>query len=457
MPGRPRPLSRRGFLSLTGGLAAGATGLLSACGTAAGNSQELQLWSAFPSADVQDYFTKNFLDVYNTTATRKVQLSVKPGAAIDRLLQTALSAGGGPDFIGSSGPTQALTYVNAGKTAVLDPFIDVYGWDEKLLPWALKPGRVNGKLYSLPMQNETMAMYYNPATFEKHGWQPPTDLAEFDALCADAKSKGIMPLAAGNANWKAATEWYLSVFLNHAAGPEAVYQALTGKLPWTDAVFVDAVTLMRDQFKKGWWGGSVPDYFTNQFVDLYGKLVDGSAAMMISGTWTFADLPGYFGEGAGNDATWEWAVLPQMSAHAPAEVWDLSVGGTYSINAACDYLPAAADFLNFLVSDPKRQLAALADVALEPPPLHITDADYAPTTDPRVKRLFEQFQAADLCGYTTWTFWPPQSETYAYEEMEKVVTGMTTPKSYCSGLQELFAKELAAGGVPAVPPPDGAL
>ena len=68
-----------------------------------------------------------------------------------------------------------------------------------------------------------------------------------------------------------------------------------------------------------------------------------------------------------------------------------------------------------------------------------------------------EFQAATTVGYTTWTFWPPKSDTYIYTEMEKVVTGEVSPASYCHGLQQLFRQERSAGNVPASPPPSGGL
>ena len=41
-------------------------------------------------------------------------------------------------------------------------------------------------------------------------------------------------------------------------------------------------------------------------------------------------------------------------------------------------------------------------------------------------------------GYTTWTFWPPKSETYLIEEIEKVWAGDMTVEEYLQGLQDIF-------------------
>ena len=62
----------------------------------------------------------------------------------------------------------------------------------------------------------------------------------------------------------------------------------------------------------------------------------------------------------------------------------------------------------------------------------------------------EAFEAGNY-GYTTWTFWPPASETYLIEEIERVWAGEITPEEYLAGHQERFDSERTAGAVPPIP------
>ena len=74
--------------------------------------------------------------------------------------------------------------------------------------------------------------------------------------------------------------------------------------------------------------------------------------------------------------------------------------------------------------------------------------------DPRIAAIFADLAAASDAGnygYTTWTFWPPKSDVYIYEEIEKVWAGDMTPEEYLLGLDELFAQELQAGEIPPIP------
>jgi raffinose/stachyose/melibiose transport system substrate-binding protein len=458
MPG-PRAISRRGFL---GASTLGATALLAACGRSAtdqpaapqGQGQAgaepagtLVVWPTFPD-EVQEQWWRTNIEQAFQQANPKVELSVsvKNVETIDRLVQTALSARRGPDVVPTPGPSYAASYVDSGGLAPLDDDAARYGWKDKLLPWAYDSGRLNGKLYSLPTSYESMVAFYNPATFDAKGWKLPTNLAETEALLSEAKGQGMLPVAAGNAEWKAATEWHVTVFLNHGAGPDNVYKALSGELRWTDPVFVDAMTRLNNWFQQGWMGGGTQRYFTNRFDTLYTDLAKGRAALQITGTWGFQEIGPFF-----KDATWDWAPIPALGAGAPAKVFALGIGGTMSVNAPSKAAPAAAAYLDWLISDPKRIAKGIADAGVQPYPVPLSEADFPAGTDQRQTRLYKELgevSAKGDVGYTTWTFWPPKSNTYLYEEFEKVIIGRKTPADYLAGLDEVFAKERSEGKVP---------
>jgi raffinose/stachyose/melibiose transport system substrate-binding protein len=432
--------------------------LLSACAGSAGSSAtETQIWFAFNNTQDQTYFQKNFVDAYNNSKPpAKVALTVKQVSTIDELTQTAVASGKGPDILSITSPSEALKYQQAGDLLVLDTYADKFGWSNTFQPWALNSGRIGGKLCSLPADYETMAIFYNPATFSANGWTPPTTRAEFEAICQDAESKGIMPVGAGNADWQAATEWHVTWVWNTFAGPQALYEALTGKRSWTDPVFVDAITMLKGWFDKGWFGGSTDSYFTNKFATLYQKLAAGKSAMMLSGSWSFTEILPYFGSAAGNNATWDWAPLPSMNTGVAAGVFPLSVGSSFSINKVCKNPDAAADYLNFMTTDPGRQLAALAAVGQEPAPIKLASSDFPASVDSRMKRQYVELASTTNYGYTTWTFWPAKTDTYLNTAINKVLTGQLTPQAYCAGIESQFQAELKTGAVPPVPAPAGA-
>jgi raffinose/stachyose/melibiose transport system substrate-binding protein len=444
-------LTRRQFLA--GGIAAAG---LAACGgdeprqgRQQGASGRVTFWHSFTSNEARTYFKQQFVDEFNKTHPDiQVVLSVKPIADLNRLLQTALAARRAPDIVVADGPAQAVAYVDAGRLRPLDEYAGRFGWEDTFLPWALEAGKVGGKLYSLPTTYETMVMLYNPGTFAANGWQPPGNRREFEAICADAQGKGLLPVAIGNADWKPATEWFVTIIWNQYAGPAALHEALRGERPWTDPLFVEAIDLLAGYFRRGWMGGGPEAYFTNQSAQLYRKLARGEAAMILGGSWQFFEAQPYFGAEAGNDARWDWAPLPVFRDGVPADGYALSVGSTYSMNAQAKAPDAVATYLDWQFSDPRRGTNALARVGQNLAPVRIRESDFPSDIDQRYQRLYVSLNQARNVGYTTWTFWPPKSDTYIFEQMDRVITGKLSAADYAAGLQDVFAEELAAGKVP---------
>ena len=451
-------LSRRGFLAL-GGQAAALTAL-SACSQGSATRREpdaITLWAAFDRNSDRKYFEQHFVTNFNKDHDFRVRLTIKDGESLERLQQTAIASGQGPDIVFTSGPSYALEYITAGKLAPLDSYATKDKWADKLQTWAYDSGKVDGKLYSIPNSFETMIGFVNKEVLAKYNWKAPANRSDFEGLCAEAKGKGLMPVLAGSAEWKPATEWFVSVIFNHYSGPDAVYSALQGETPWTDPIFVDAITLLNGYFQKGWFGGGVKEYFTNRFDALNTKFAKGGIAYDIVGSWAFGDMRSFFDgkTGAGPDV-WDWAPLPAFRQGIPHDLYTLSVGGTYSINADSKNPAKAAEYLNWLISDRKREANAVAAVAFQPYPLNYSESDFPAKTDERIRRLYVDMAAAKAFGYVTWTFWPPKSDVYIYQEMDKVLTGKITPKDYCAGLDKVFQEERKQNKVPPVPKPAGA-
>jgi len=253
--------------------------------------------------------------------------------------RTALAGGAGPDVVTTPGPSFVYELVQAGQLLPLDQFAETLGWKDTFVDWALGLGTVEGKLYSLPHELETLVVYYNKTLFEKKGWQVPKTIEELWALSQKIQDAGVIPFGHLNSEWRPANEWHVGEFLNHVAGPQKVYDALTGKIPWTDADFVTAIDLLNDAQQKGWFMGGLDIYYTTTFDDAHNALGKGEAAMDIEGTWAAADLnETYFSaENGGNE--WDWFPMPSTSGEA---IYYIGIGSTWSINAKAKHPEAVA-------------------------------------------------------------------------------------------------------------------
>ena len=363
--------------------------------------------------------------------------------------RTAIAGGAGPDIVVTPGPSFAFELAQAGQLLALDDFSDQFSWPDVFVPWALNLGKVDGKTYSLPDELETLVLYYNKTLFEANGWTPPKTVDDLMALAATISKAGVIPFSHANAEWRPSNEWFVGEMLNHVAGPQKVYEALTGKREWTDPDFLQAVQDLDQMQQQGWFMGGLDRYYTATGDERHAAFGNGDAAMNIEGTWFLNGIDTFFGEAAGNNNEWDWVPVPSTSGDA---IYDVGSGSTWSINKNTANPEAAAEFLTYFFK-PETQAKRLVACSTAPAPVRL-NKDALGAIDPRAAGIYTDLgRASDAnnYGYTTWTFWPPKSDVYIYEEIEKVWAGDMTASDYLQGLQDLFAEELAAGDIPPIP------
>jgi raffinose/stachyose/melibiose transport system substrate-binding protein len=419
---------------------------------AAETSDEIRLtyWFGVGSGGTEgiECIIANVIDPYNAQADG---ILVEPVLLADawNATRTAVAGGGGPDIVGTPGPSFAFEMARAGQLLALNSYVESLGWADIFAPWALNLGEVDGDLYSVPDELETLILYYNKTLFEQNGWQPPNTMDEMMALADEIAAADIIPFSHANAEWRPSNEWFVGEFFNAVAGPDNVYLALTGQKSWSDPEFVESIELLNRLQLNGYFMGGLDRYYTATGDERHTAFGDGRAAMNIEGTWAFDNMGRYFGEAAGNDNDWDWVPIPTVTGE---DLYTLGIGNTWSINAATPHPDAVADFLTYFFL-PETQARRLSQCGTAPAPVELNIADLE-GLDPRIASAFAAMtEASDegRYGYTTWTFWPPKSDVYIYDEIERVWAGQMTTEQYLQGLDALFQEELAAGDIPPIP------
>lgn len=417
--------------------------------TSAQDTAEITMWfDTTGGAETADCMVENAVDTFNSD-NDGIKLKATLQANNWQATQTAVAGGGGPDIVTTPGPSFAVELARAGQLAPLDDVAASQGWSDTFVPWALDLGKVDGTLYSIPNEVETLVLYYNKTLFEAQGWQPPTTMEELVSLSAQIDEAGIIPFSHANQEWRPANEWFVGEFLNHGASPEMVYQAISGEIEWTDPAFVEAIETLNQMQQDGWFMGGLDRYYTTTTADTMATLADGDAAMKIEGTWAISDLNTYFGEEAGNDNEWDWVPMPSTSGEA---IYDLGIGSTYSVNQNSKNQEAAAEFLGYLFS-PEVQGRLAVECGVTPAPVTLPE-NALDGLDPRYAAILQDMNASSEAGdygYTTWTFWPPRAETYLIDNIEKVWAGDMTAEEYLAGMQQIFDEERASGDIPPLP------
>ena len=241
----------------------------------------------------------------------------------------------------------------------------------------------------------------------------------------------------------------MTSFLNNIAGPQKVYEALSGKRSWDDPEFQKAIDMLTQMQRDSLFMNGLDRYYTATFNETHTAFGDGKAAMDIEGTWLLGGIADFFGEKAKNQNEWDWVPVPSATGDA---IYPLGIGSTWSINAKAKDPKAAAEFLNYFFSA-DTQAKMLLNCRVAPAPITLNPVDLK-TLDPRnvaIRAALNEAAAKNGYGYTTWTFWPPKSDTYIIENIEKVWAGDMTSLQYLQGLQTLFTQEFKAGNVPPLP------
>jgi raffinose/stachyose/melibiose transport system substrate-binding protein len=406
-------------------------------------------WFGQANSDGHAALRRDLVEAFNATQDKYLlQLEIK-GTAVNNLLKVALIAGEGPDIVQTSGPAYLTAIANAGHVLPLDGFAETYRWKERFLPALLNTGVHGGKLYALPRDYESMHLFYNKDVFSQNGWKLPANREGFEQVADAALAKGIIPFGAGNADWRGVNEWLMTVFFNNVAGPDNVRKALSGELPWTAPPFIEAVELSKAWYNKGYFG---KNYFSLTSEQSFLQMVNGKAAMALSGTWSFGNKS--YGMSK-PDTIVDVAPIPGLSAAVPHPLLHLACGATLSINKSSQNPEGAAAVFEFMLTRQFYQEmnrdwpGKWALPAKELPPETLKGIAY-PMFENTIKAMHDAFDAGQY-GYATWTFWPDATNSYLIDGIEQVWLNRVTTNSYLGRIQTLFARELKEGKVPPLP------
>lgn len=404
-------------------------------------------WYEAASPENQTNLQKILVEPFN--AEGKGQLSIDfRGNELDKQLRVALLSGSGPDVVYTPGPAYIAAMAQAGQLMPLDDYAAKLGWNDRILPAFLNMGKFDGKLYALPKTYETVGLFYNKTLFAANGWTPPTTIAELDALAVKMKAAGIVPFAAGNADWRGTNEWYVSMVLNSVAGPDNVAKALKGEIPWTAEPFVKAVDTLNHFWQEGYFG---PDYFSLTGEQAFALVPAGKAGMAPTGTWAFQNVNTYYPP-AGAEAGFVGFPSGEGVAYP---IFPLGIGSTFSIAAASTNPDGAASVIDYVFSD--TFYGAMNTVWQGEWNIPLKDLSgvkmgdgVLPLYGETMGKLAEAVNSNQY-GYTTWTFLPPATDSYVVSGIEEVWLGKTTTADFLATMDATFKQEMAEGKVPAVP------
>ncbi|MFD0687851.1 ABC transporter substrate-binding protein [Actinomadura fibrosa] len=304
------PLSRRGFLRLSGGAAAAAAlpAVLAACGGSSGGSGgTLRLVGVADQQKPLDLLTKAYTQA-------KFSTSYAPTDQVQTSVRTQLGAGNAPDLhVVYPGNGSAMSMAQIAQAGLLADLSD-QAWTKRI-PDNFKPAfQLGGKTLIYSAGSSVIGAIYNKKVFAEAGVEPPKTWSEFLQVCDKIKKKGKVPIALG-----AQTPW-ITQLITYALVPSTVYaknpqfdaQMKAGSATFANSGWTQALEMYLDLQKRGFFNDN-PNGTT--FEQQTSMVATGKAAMAIQ---VSAVLPDFRKAATSPD---DLAMFPVPGADDASQVW----------------------------------------------------------------------------------------------------------------------------------------
>lgn len=269
--------------------------LLSACGSAATpttttESKEskaptesssvtpvtIDLWHYFAQEDSKIFV--DLIEKYNKTNTKGVTVVPTFVTRADLMQQYTMGAMSGelPDLGLVDNPDMA-SFIKMGVFEDITTQVDTWGQKDQFFEGPMKSNIQNDKIYGLPHNSNSLALYYNKKMLADAGVTPPTTWDELEAACKTLTTPNTYGLAISAIKNEEGTfqfiPWFLSSegSLDNLAAPEAV----------------KALTYTTGLIEKGYMSKDVINWTQS---DVNVQFESGKAAMMVNGPWQISTL-----------------------------------------------------------------------------------------------------------------------------------------------------------------------
>jgi multiple sugar transport system substrate-binding protein/raffinose/stachyose/melibiose transport system substrate-binding protein len=227
-----------------------------------------------------DVFEKNYPGV-------KLYRNALEHEAFKTTIGISLAGGNPPDVFSYWSGAKTKFFADRDLLMDLTSVWDSEGFDE-LFTAETKLGAAtyNGKIYSIPISQFPVMMWYNKHIFDKYNIKPPTTWDEFLNVCETLKSKGVTPISLGSKfRWPA--QYWFDYLIIRTAGGEFRERLMQGKESYTDPKVLKALELWKGLLDKGYF---VKDPAAFDWSEALGQLVRGEAAMNLMGGWASGSL-----------------------------------------------------------------------------------------------------------------------------------------------------------------------
>jgi raffinose/stachyose/melibiose transport system substrate-binding protein len=351
---------------------------------------------------------------------------------LNKTLKLAVSGPRAPDVVqANQGRPVMGALVEGGLLRPLDPYAEVYGWDDRYSPLLLDLNRFSsdakefgdGNLYGLSQVGEIVGVFYN----KKKVPEPPKTLDEFEQSLAEAKEEGDIPIQFGNLDkWPGIHEY--ETVLARTADKEAVRDFVFARsgASFDTPEFQAAAEKLQQWADDGYF---TPDFNGTGYDPAWQQFAKGKGRYLIAGTWLVADLAEQMGDDVG------FMLLPGEEAGAEP----VALGGEglpFTVTARSEHPDVAAAYIDFITN------GEAATVLAETGNLPAMPVDASAIPEGLPTEVFEAWGAlAEADGlipyldYATPTFYDDISGA-----IQVLLAGKDDPAAFTGGVERAYRK-----------------
>lgn len=343
-------------------------------------------------------------------------------------LNALVAAGDTPDvFIVSPGPNLDV-YVEPGKAAVLNEYLEADGWKDTFSSDAVfSQMTYDDNIYAVPLNIAAACVFYNTEMFEAAGVEVPTTWDEMLEACQKLQDAGYTPISIS-----AGTAWCLSMVAGYLCDRQGVDLATieSGEESWVnDKTLAAAEKLIElSQYFQPTAAGDTNDVATAAFYN-------EEAAILIQGSWAIAQVNGSNPDFEAKCGVFQFPGID--GGNDPNRI--IAKSDSLAMSADTEHPEAAIALMKYFTDDTAQKYTA--EVGGKIPVTKVEyDAEVAPAQLAYVMDIFQN--ASGTFGFYNESLASTEAGAFFDDQMVSMYLGDATPEEALQNIEDWYEMEI---------------
>ncbi|MDN5343052.1 MAG: raffinose/stachyose/melibiose transport system substrate-binding protein [Oceanotoga sp.] len=315
------------------------------CSMGLSEKRKLVIWHAYAGQDSKVALARKWIDSFKeANPDIEIEEVALEHSSYKIKLNTAMAAGNPPDVFYALPGGTLDEFVNSGLIYPLTKDLNENNWKNDFLESALDRVTVNDDIYAVPIDIDTVQIWYNKKIFEKYNLKTPKTLEELFTVCDFLKSKGIIPISLGNKDFWAGPFWFHYFMLRFdKSGIIQGYLRNDPNYSFNTEEAINSFKLIQDMVKRNYFPMGINSMTETESDMLF---FNGMAAMTMDGTWQLGQ-----NLAAGKDFECGYFEFPKI-ANSKGDQSDVIAGvaACFAISNKCQNKDDAILFLKHITS-----------------------------------------------------------------------------------------------------------